>query len=133
MPEIGEGVAVGVVKKSKAKYISLKIVEITFQSGNDIYDIDARGTEQPLPPAGTPHWGSGTNYPAVYVRKGGTGETVKLKIKVKWQQRNCDGSAKLEGKSADGKIVIQADFSISGERGEVEFECKFSKKPDRVM
>ena len=110
------------------KYLIGAVTEIKFDSGIELYEF--RGSAESLVPAsGTPHWGGGSIFPAVYVRQGGAGETKKVDITVKWTQEKCDGKAKLEGKSQDGSIVIEGDFSISGDRGEATVSCEFTKKP----
>lgn len=132
MPELGEAVAAGVVKDPKPKYLLAAIEKITFESGINIFDVEAGGAEKALPPSGTPHWGGAQVHPAVYVRQGGSGETKGLKVKVKWNQKDCDGAGKLKGTSADGKIVIEGDFNVNGEKGDAEVACTFTTKPDVV-
>lgn len=132
MAEVGEGIAAIIVTFFKPKYIFAAIKEIKFESGIEVYEVDKNGSDDKLPPGSNPHWGAGKVYPAVYVREGGAGETKELKVKVKWNQKNCDGSAKLKAKSSDGKIIIEGDFSVSGERGDKTIPCKFTKKPNVV-
>ena len=132
MTEVGEGIFAGIIKAISTQYLFAGIESVKFESGIEIYDVRSNGAEDLLPPAGKPHWGDAKNYPAVYVREGGAGETKDLKVKVKWCQKKCDGAAKLKGTSDDGKIVIEGGFNISGERGDAEVACQFTKKPDRV-
>src|SRR4051794_17565209 len=114
MTQVGEAVAVEVDSDANPKFVLLAIVEVTFDSGIEIYELDGAGDATLLPPSGTPHWSRAKgSHPAVYVREGGKGETKKVKVKVGWIQQGCDGSVKLEGKSAD--VCISGDFSISGE------------------
>src|SRR5579884_258424 len=132
MAELGQGVVAGLIKAVKSKYLFAAIEQVTFESGINIFDVEAGGTETALPPSGTPHWGGAKVYPAVYAREGGASETKDLKVKVKWNQKGCDGSGKLKGASEDGKIVIEGDFNVSGDRGDATASCKFTKKPDVV-
>jgi len=132
MSEVGEGVSAGIIKALKSEYIFAAIEKVTFESGINIFDIEAGGVEKALPPSGTPHWGGGKVYPAVYVRQGGAGETKDLKVKVQWKQKSCDGAAKIKGTSSDGEIVIEGDFNVSGDKGDAEVLCTFTKKPGVV-
>ncbi len=132
MAELGEGIAAAFKKWGRNKWLFVGIENVKFESGIDIYDVDAGGAEKLLPPGGTPHWGGGRVYPAVYVRSGGAGETNNLKVKVKWSQSGCDGAARLEGTSDDGKIVIGGNFNIAGAKGDAVVSCAFSQKPDVV-
>ncbi len=130
MAELGEGAAVPVIKP---KYINAAIVEVRFESGIELYELESSGAAKALPPAGTPHWAeTGRAYPAVYVREGGAGEVKTLKVKVRWDQQGCDGGAKLEGASADGELKITGDFTVSGAKGEAEASCQFTKRPGVV-
>jgi hypothetical protein len=132
MTQIGEGIAPTIIKLLTDEWLFVGILEVTFNSGIKIFDLQAGGAEPELPAAGTPHWTETANYAAVYVRAGGTGETKELKVKVGWNQKKRDGSAKLKGESGDGSIVIEGDFNVSGERGEAEVSCTFTKKPATV-
>jgi hypothetical protein len=132
MAELGEGIAAAFKKWGRNKWLFVAIENVIFDSGIDIYDVESGGAEKLLPPGGTPHWGGGRVYPAVYVRRGGAGETNDLKVKVKWSQSGCDGAARLEGTSNDGKIVAAGNFNIAGARGNAEVSCTFSQKPDVV-
>ncbi len=130
MAELGEGAAVPVIKP---KYINAAIVEVRFESGIELYELESSGAAKPLPPTGTPHWvEKGPAYPAVYVREGGAGEVKALKVKVSWDQQGCDGAAKLEGTSADGEVTIAGDFTVSGAKGTAEASCEFTKRPGVV-
>jgi len=130
MAELGEGAAVPVIKP---KYINAAIVEVRFESGIELYELESSGAAKPLPPAGTPHWAeAGRAYPAVYVRAGGAGEVKTLKVKVRWDQQGYDGGAKLEGASADGEVTITGDFTVSGAKGETQASCQFTKRPGVV-
>lgn len=132
MTQVGEPVHVGVVQPKPIKNIFVAVTEIRFESGIQVFDVEAGGAEKELPPAGDPHWGRAKIYPAVYVRQGGAGETKALKVKVEWLQKGFDGSAKLTGKSSDGTVVIEGDFSVSGPSGTAMASCTFTKKPDTV-
>lgn len=132
MTQVGEGIVAAIVKLLSDEYLFAAIAEVTFASGIPIFGIEAGGAETELPAAGTPHWGTGVTYPAVYVREGGTGGTNTLTVKVEWSQKGRDGSAKLKGESVDGLIVIEGDFSISGERGDAVVNCSFTKRPTVV-
>jgi hypothetical protein len=144
MPQFGEPVAPPAILPPPAppapvvppppppKSLIAALLEIKFESGIEIFDVKSGGASPQLPAAGTPHWGAAGVFPAVYVRQGGVGETKGLKIKVKWKQTGCAGSADLEGESSDGKIKIEGKFNIAGDDGEIEVNCEFSKKPDTV-
>lgn len=116
----------------KPEFLMAAVTAVTFDSGIKLYLVEAGGTETETPPSGTPHWGSGKVYPAVYVREGGTGEVKKLKVKVEWSQMGKSGSAKLKGQTSTGSIVIEGNFSISGERGTADVSCEFTKRPSVV-
>lgn len=133
MTQVGEPAAPAVPPAPPpVKTLAVALVHVKFESGIDIYDVKKGGAVEQLPAGGTPHWGAGKVYPAVYVREGGAGETKDLKIKVKWKQTNCDGKASLHGESGDGKIKIDGDFDIVGDSGDKEVSCQFSKKPGNV-
>jgi hypothetical protein len=132
MTQIGEGIFAEIIKYLSDEYLFTGVLEVTFDSGIQVFDLQAAGVEVEVPAAGTPHWTPGANFPAVYVRAGGTGETKALKVKVGWDQVGYDGSAKLKGESADGRIVIEGDFSISGATGDVVVDCQFTTKPTTV-
>lgn len=133
MTEIGEGVGAG-SETDTGKSLSIVIVEIWFDSGIDLYDRRKDDTDAQLPPSGQPHWGSPSagSYPAAYVRQGGSGETKKLRVKLRWFQRECDGEAKLIGAAPRDHLKIEGSFSISGETGEVMVDCEFVEKPTVV-
>lgn len=130
--ELMEPIAILMAMLKDPSYLLVKVKEITFESGIKLYEVQAGGAEVETPPAGTPHWGTGKVYPACYVREGGSGEVKTLKVKVEWRQLNRSGSAKLTGKSPKGTIVIEGNFSVSGERGEAEVSCEFKKRPTSV-
>ncbi|MCW5633129.1 MAG: hypothetical protein KIT17_07305 [Rubrivivax sp.] len=134
MTQLGEPVHVGVVtdKKPEAKVLAVAVVGITFKSGIKLFEVAKGGAASEVPPSGTPHWTSKAIHPAVYVREGGRGETKDVVVQVQWSQKGHDGSAKLEGRTRDGSIVIAGDFSISGQRGKADVNCTFTKKPDKV-
>lgn len=130
--ELMEPIAIVLALLKQPEYLLVKVIEIKFDSGIKLYNVEAGGAEVETPPAGTPHWGGGKTYPAVYVREGGTGEVKTLKVKVEWRQLGRSGSAKLKGRSPKGTIVIEGSFSISGDRGEAEVSCEFTKRPNAV-
>src|SRR5258706_4806816 len=122
----------GAGESKKPTFLMAAVTAVTFDSGIKLYLVEAGGTETETPRSGTPHWGSGKVYPAVYVREGGSGETKKLKVKVEWSQKGTAGSAKLKGQTSTGTIVIEGNFSISGERGTADVSCEFTKRPSVV-
>lgn len=130
--ELMEPIAILMAMLQDPSYLLVKVKEIKFESGIKLFEVRNGGAEVETPPAGTPHWGSGKVYPAAYVREGGTGEVKTLKVKVEWRQLNRSGSAKLTGRSPKGTIVIEGNFSVSGERGEAEVSCEFKKRPTTV-
>jgi hypothetical protein len=132
MTQIGEGIAAAIIKFLSEKYLFAGVLEVKFDSGIRIFDLQRGGAEPELPASGTPHWSPAGTFPAVYVRQGGTGETKDLKVKVGWNQKSRDGSAKVKGESSDGAIMIEGDFTISGESGSAEVSCQFTKKPATV-
>ncbi len=132
MTQVGEGIVAEIIKFLSDEYLFAAIAEVKFESGIPILGVEAGGTTTELPPAGTAHWGTGVTYPAVYVREGGTGGVDTLKVKVEWSQVGRDGSATLRGESADGLIVVEGNFSISGLRGDAVVDCTFTKRPPVV-
>lgn len=132
MTEVGEGVIPTIIKLIFSKYLFAGVTEVRFNSGIDIYDVDSRGGENKIPATGSPHWGGRNPIPAVYVRQGGSGETKALKVKVKWNQKGCAGSATLEGRADRGTIEVKGTFTISGDTGETLVDCTFDKKPTVV-
>lgn len=131
MTQVGEGIYAAIIKAVSSKYLFAGVEDVRFESGIDTYEIDSGGAEQKIPSSGI-HWGSTRTFSGVYVRQGGTGETKDLKVKVKWDQDGYDGSAKLKGKSQDGKIEIEGDFTISGNIGDVLVSCEMTTKPGVV-
>jgi hypothetical protein len=132
MTQLGEPAFVGTVQPQPLVTLFVVITSITFDSGIKIFDVQSGGAEVEIPSSGAPHWTLITNFPAVYVRQGGSGETKELKVKLAWLQTGHDGSAHLKGESADGAIVIEGDFDISGELGTAEVSCTFTTKPSVV-
>lgn len=132
MTQLGEPVKVGVITSKPPKALAVAILSVTFKGIAKLYEVVKGGAENEVPAAGTPHWTSKGSHPALYVREGGTGETKDLVVQVQWSQEGHDGSAKLEGRTKDGGIVIAGDFSISGKRGKADVKCTFTKRPDKV-
>lgn len=132
MSQIGESIVQALIDLFEGKYLFVDIVDVTFESGITIFDVEAGGAERQLPAAGKPHWDGLESHPAVYVREGGDGETKTLKVKVAWSQGKHDGSAKLKGESSNGLVIIEGDFNISGERGQAVVNCTFTKRPPFV-
>jgi len=130
--ELMEPVSVVAALLNEPEFLMVAIKEIKFNSAIKLFIVEAGGTETETPPAGTPHWGSGTTYPAVYVREGGAGELKALQVKVEWRQVGCSGSAKLKGRSPTDKIVIEGSFNISGNQGTADVSCEFTKRPNVV-
>lgn len=132
MPQVGEPICVGTIGPLNLITLITFISKIKFESGIPIVDVLDGGATADVPPAGAAHWTPFSNYPAVYVRQGGKGETKDVKVDVEWVQISHDGAAKLKGVSADGRIVIEGDFTISGAMGMATVSCQFTKKPDFV-
>jgi hypothetical protein len=130
--QVLEPVHAAAVAPKPVKKLAVTLESVTFDSGIELYEVAKGGSESLLPPAGTPHWTKKASHPAVYVREGGSGETKELKCKVRWAQQGFDGKATLEGRSKDGSITISGDFDISGANGSAEFDCTFTKRPDKV-
>lgn len=129
MTEIGEGVEVGAPAPAPEKVLIVGLLEIWFDSGIELHDLDKDGLESRLPPRGKPHWGTTESYPAAYVRQGGAGETKKLRVRVRWEQKGCDGEAKLSACGAGGALTVAGTFPLEGEAGERLVLCEFTKKP----
>jgi len=132
MSELGECIAVSSSQEADNTVLELAITAITFKSGIECYGFKRDKTAEIRPPGSDPHWRSWKVYPAVYVRKGGSGETKACEIDVKWTQQGCDGTADLIGTSDDGKIRIEGKIDIKGERGKATITAELTEKPDKV-